>query len=231
MSHTNGSSISSITDLSGIQAIIWDLDGTLYRFDEDFLVACNHAAAKAAIHLGVPLKLDEAVEFAWQSHAQTGQSILHFLRDYEIKVEQMHDVYHELIDEKLIKTAVQTKSLFQSLKLPQIIITHASKDWAARVLAHLGLKEYFPDTHILGKEDYQFQSKCSSPLSFDMGLEILGVKPEAVVVVEDTVKNLKIAADKNMHTALLHYGRPPKPMPSYVDYNYNNVNELLGQLV
>lgn len=46
------------------EGIIWDLDGTLYRFDEVLKKAFRLAAARAARHNKVPHTLDEAVALA-----------------------------------------------------------------------------------------------------------------------------------------------------------------------
>ena len=148
--------------LSDIRYILWDLDGTLYRFEEDFIKACNLAAAKAAIHLGAPFEVDEAINFAWKSYAQTGQSIVNFLKQYGIKPADMHECYHGLIDEKIIRITEQVSERLnaatQDLELSNVIITHSSREWASPVLNHLGLDHVFPDDRIIAKEDYNFES-------------------------------------------------------------------------
>lgn len=221
--------------LSNIRYILWDLDGTLYRFEEDFLVACNLAAARAAVHLGVPLRMDEAIEFAWKSHAQTGQSILHFLRDYDITPADMHECYHGFIDEKIINAAEQVSDrlmiMSEDMGLSHVIITHASRSWAHRVLKHLGLDHIFSDERIIAKEDYEFQSKCESNLPFEMGLERLSADKAQSIVIEDTIKNLKTAKELGLATAVFHHGQPPEPCPDYIDYSYNNVLEFFDALI
>lgn len=220
--------------LSDIRYILWDLDGTLYRFEQDFLVACNLAAARAAIHLGVPLQMDEAIDFAWNSHARTGQSILHFLSDYGLDKQDMHDCYHGFIDETIINASEavidKLEMVINEHSISNLIITHASRSWAHRVLKHLGLDRFFEDSNIIAKEDYDFQSKCESVVPFEMGVRVLNAEKSQTIVIEDTVKNLKTARQYGLKTALLHHAKPPQPMPDYVDFDYNNAVEFLDAL-
>lgn len=105
-----------------------------------------------------------------------------------------------------------------------------TRSWAHRVLKHLGLDDIFSDEWIIAKEDYDFQSKCESFLPFEMGLARLGADKQQSIVVEDTVKNLKIAKDMGLKTAVFHHGKPPVPSPDYIDYSYDNVLEFFDAL-
>jgi putative hydrolase of the HAD superfamily len=215
-------------EFTPVQAIIWDLDNTLYRFDDAFIHACNVAAARAALHMEVPLGLDEAIEFATKSHLERGFSTEVFIEEHGVDRAHMHEVFHSFIDERAIVTSLETLELFQAVKCDHVLLTHGSGVWARRVLDHLGLREFFPDTHILGRENFDFHSKAQSLIPFEMALSVLGRESgRGVLVVEDTAVNLKHPYDMGMQTALIHHGRPPAKVDSYIDHSISDVREVL----
>ena len=64
----------SLPDLSHIRGVVWDLDGTLYRYDALFKDACQLAAARTAIDLGIDMSFEEAVALAMESERLYGNS-------------------------------------------------------------------------------------------------------------------------------------------------------------
>ena len=71
------------------------------------------------------------------------------------------------------------------LALPQVIVTNASRGWAARALSHLGLKDFFPDDMIIPIEDVDFQPKAYSRVPFEAALSRMGVAAESTLMVDD----------------------------------------------
>lgn len=211
-----------------IKAIIWDLDNTLYRFDGDFEKACNIAAGRAALHMGVPLSLEQAIEFATQSHLDNGFSVEVFIRDHDVNRHDIHHVFHSFIDETVIAKSLETIEAFEKSTQDHILLTHGSADWARRVLSHLGLKTFFPDTHILGREDFNFQSKWDGPYPFEKALTVLGRRAAPdILVVEDTPHNLQYPHQMGMQTALIHHGKPLETYPDYIHMTHDNVLDIL----
>jgi putative hydrolase of the HAD superfamily len=218
----------TLNEFTPVQAIIWDLDNTLYRFDDAFIHACNVAAARAALHMKVPLGLDEAIEFATRSHLELGFSTEVFIEEHGVDRAHMHEVFHSFIDERAIVASLETLELFRAVKCDHVLLTHGSGVWARRVLDHLGLREFFLDTHILGRENFEFYSKAHSLIPFKKALSVLGRSSgRDILVVEDTAVNLKHPYNMGMQTALIHHGRPPEKVDSYINHSIGDIRDVL----
>lgn len=218
-------------DFSSIHGIIWDLDNTLYRFDAAFEHACNIASARAAIDLGVDLEFEEALTIAQTSFEAHGFSGLIFETEYKISRRDYHFKFHESIDEKIIRVNTEMKDGLSKLNLPHVILTNASYEWAVRTLTHLGLKDFFPDTHILGQENFDFIPKARDRDGFDKALSILNLPAENILMVDDLSKNLRIPKEMGMQCALVQHhakddGNPDGP-PKWVDASYDDTLTLI----
>lgn len=208
--------------------VIWDLDNTLYRLDEALYTAFDHAFARAVIAAGVDLEFSEAAALARESYREHGFSGETFIRQYGLSRAQLHYDYHGMVDEKIITACLDTVALFEALPQKHVLLTHGSRDWAQRVLTHLGLSSFFTD--ILALEDYAFEQKHESARPFLAALDKLGTPREKTLMVEDTTRNLRIPHGLGLQTALIHHGQPPVSLPAYVGHSFNNAIELLKNL-
>lgn len=215
---------------SGIRGIIWDLDGTLYRYNDLFIKACNIAAARAAQSLGVNITYEESVELAVRSEETYGYSLHGFIHEHGLSYARLHHPFHEFIDEKLIQKNEDFVTALESLQLPQVLLTNASRGWANRVLTHLGMKHLFPDTHIIPMEDVDYTPKARGSAGFEKALQILDVPPAQVVVVEDLTRNLIIPRQMGLRTVLMTHGRPPEEGSAVADWVMINLADV-GDLI
>jgi putative hydrolase of the HAD superfamily len=214
-------------DIARIKGIIWDLDNTLYRFDDAFEQACRIGSARAALDLGVTMSMEEAMVVAEDAFITTGYSGAYFEREFSINRREYHFRYHEVIDEKVIEVNEEIKVLIGALNLPHVILTNASRPWAHRVLGHLGLDPWFPDDRIIAQEDTGFIAKAQGTQGFDMALERLNLPPQDILMVDDMEKNLKIPKSMGLQTVLLHHGRIPAQPTAFIDAYSSNTIVLL----
>ena len=219
-----------ISNMTSIEGVIWDLDNTLYRFEGDFEQACHIAAARAAVKGGLVDGYEQALALCLQSYEEFGHSYRLFIERYNVDRIRLHHDYHSFVDENLIRGEAELIALFERAPQRHVLLTHASREWAERALARIGLKAFFPEDRIVAAEDTDFQPKSDSRAPFEKALGLLGLPPEKSVVVEDTAANLRIPCAMGMATALVHYGRPPDPMPDYIDADYNNAVAFLKVL-
>lgn len=222
MQQKQNSNISGALSFDRIRGVIWDLDNTLYRLDEAVIHAFNLSIARMVRAAGVDLPLDEAVDMAVRSFEDTGYSGTIFIRDFDIDQEHLHFNFHKGIDETVIRKSLDTKKLFGKVNISNVLVTHGAYDWARRVLSHLELSEFFPDSHILALEHYDFERKYESRKAFTMALEKLRILPQNAVMVEDTLSNLQIPHEMGIQTVYLHHGKKPDELPAYVDYCCDN---------
>ena len=216
-------------DLSHIRGIIWDLDGTLYRYEAVFIEACNIAAARTAIDLGLQMKLDEAVRLAERSYDEHGSSFK-FFADHGIRYEDFHLPYHEAVDTTILVKNQQMKTALEQLPIPMVILTNASRQWARRTLDHLEYGHIFGDGKLLALEDVDYQAKSSGRKGFEKELSTIGVRAEETLMVEDLAKNLIHAKAMGMTTALVHHGQLPDSGINHVDTFFQDTLELVRVL-
>ncbi|MCB1531096.1 MAG: HAD family hydrolase [Rhodospirillales bacterium] len=213
-----------------IKAIIWDLDNTLYRFDEMFVRACNVAAARTICTLVDDFTFEEALVLAEKSYEQHGYSGYCFIEDKNVEYSDYHFPFHDAMDEKILGRNEDMCAGLEQLNLPQAIVTNASRGWAQRALSHLGLKEWFPDEVIFALEDADFQPKSRSTRPFELAREKLGQRAEDILVVEDSLRNLTVPKDMGFQTAFIHHGSNIKHIPDFVDYAFPDTVALLKEL-
>ena len=219
-----------IPSLAHIRGVIWDLDGTLYRYEQIFLEACNLAAARTAIDLGLDMSLDEALALARRSYDDQGSSFKLFA-ELGIRYEDFHLPYHRAVDTTILAKNQEMRLALEQIGVPMVILTNASRDWALKTLAHLDLSGIFPPSNLLALEDVNYEAKSSSRRGFQTGLNILGKAPEEVLMVEDLPRNLIIAKEMGMTTALVHHGRADDAArETYIDLSYDNTLDLARDL-
>lgn len=214
-------------DIHPIKTIIWDLDGTLYKFDQAFIHACDVATAKSCSDQIEHLSFETALISAKAGFKDHNFSGYYLLRDYQIDAERFHSEFHLHINETLIHACEETQKLLKNIPLNMGIISHASKEWMNRTLEHLGLKQLFDDEHILAFEDYDFAHKAYETKSYEMMIDRLNANPEHTLMVEDSYKNLQGAKKAGLQTAYVHHARPISPLPEYIDKQFINIIDLI----
>lgn len=213
--------------LRGVTGMLWDLDNTLYRLDEILSDTFNVAIAKAAIDAGLPLSFEAAVAMARTSYEKTGYSGRYFVEQYGLERNALHFAFHRNLDEKVINASLELQAQLDRAPLCHALITHGARDWAMRVLAHIGLRKHFPDERIFALEDMGFEKKHESPRPFIAGMRALNMGAENIVMMEDLAENLVIPHRMGMATVWLHHGRVPEYVPSHVDFTCANAVEFM----
>ncbi len=216
-------------DLSHIEAVIWDLDGTLYRYTELFIAACNHAAARTAIDMGLQMEFDEAVIMAAESERMYGSSFKLFA-ERGLNYRDFHLPYHDCVDVAVIEKNEEMKQGLESLDMPMVILTNASRSWVNRMLGHLGYTHLFAPENIIALEDNNFEAKAYHTTGFSKGLSILQSDPTKTLMVEDLPRNLPKAKELRLNTALVHHGQMPEEHSEHIDYLFQNTLELVHAL-
>lgn len=217
--------------LSHIKGLIWDLDNTLYRFDQAFEKACNIAAARTVQQLIPSITFEEAFAAAEKSYLEHGYSGQVLIEQYGITYSDYHYLYHDTIDETIIEKNEAILMALGDIDLPNILVTHASRRWAEKTLRHLSMDAYFPCDKIIALEDTDFQGKAYSAAPFIKGMELLNLPPESVLVVEDTAKNLLRPKEMGMTTVLIHHGKNNHLGLDHVDHAFSDTLEFLGTLM
>jgi putative hydrolase of the HAD superfamily len=211
-----------------LNGALWDLDNTLYRLDGALEKTFNMAIARAALEWGVDMTLEDAIALAEQSYQRHRYSGLEFMMRFNIPNADMHHLTDKHLDHTVVVKCDETRDLFaRAGHAAHALITHSARPWALNVLRRLELTPYFPDKQVFAFENYDFQSKAHSRKPFEMALSSINRNPGDVMMVEDTIENLRIPHEMGMVTVYLHHGRPVEDLPDFVTHHTANARDLL----
>lgn len=216
--------------LESVSSIVWDLDNTLYPESELLHQAFDDAIARAAILSGAAVSMDDAVRLSKQSYIDHAYGGRIFIEQYGVDPRDLHFNIHPLVNETIISGYDVLPGLFDALNMPHALVTHGSREWALRVLKHIGLHDRFPDHTVHALEDFDFEKKHMSRRPFEQALKAISHQASLSMMVEDQARNLVLPRDMGMVTVLVTHGRKLDDVPSHIDLVIDNAVELLGIL-
>lgn len=219
--------------LEDVRTIIWDLDNTLYPYTEEQIEHWHEATVRAAIDLGAPVTLEAGMNLARQSFTEHNYSSRIFVERFGLCPRKMHAGLHPYSNEKILPICTMTQDAFEAMpQVTHVVLTHAHRNWAERVLKHLGLRDYFREDLILGLEDYGYEEKHASNRGVLHALDKTATEPGRALFAEDTLRNLERAKAAGIQTAYIHQGvtgdndnRAP-----FVDHVFLNAADLMVTL-
>lgn len=214
-------------DIERVYGVIFDLDNTLYRFTDEFYRACNLAAAAAAQEMGISLSYEDTLKLAERSEQEYGYSMHGYVTDHGLSYASLHFPFHQKIDETVIEKIDGIQDAFSSFTLPKVILTNASRDWAERVLKHIGLDHIFSSDAIIPMEDANFEPKSRTAKGFKKAQKILNLPAENILMIDDLDRNLIIPSDLGMQTAYINHNDPIQELPDFIDEQFETVLDLI----
>ena len=183
-----------------ITTILFDLDQTLYTPDTGLLAAGDCMITDYLAHR-LQLPPDEADALRqrlWRQYGTTarGAEIEYGLAQADV----YRDSLRELNPEEYLCPDPPLADLLASLPAALYVITNSAADYAHRVLAALGIDQYF--RRVFGIEALQW---CPKPedTAYQCVLDALGVAPAQVAMVDDFPWNLPPAKALGMLTIFL----------------------------
>ena len=213
-----------------IHGVIWDLDNTLYRFTDEFYKSCTVAAAKAARELGISLNYEDTLRLAERSEDEHGYSMHGYVTDHGLSYASLHFPYHQRISETVIEPIEGLREALENLKIPQIILTNASRCWADRALKYIGIDHLFEPDKIIPMEDVNFEPKARSDKGFKMALDRLGIRADNALMVDDLDRNLMMPHGLGLQTAYIHHGDKMHDLPDFIDEQIAGVLDVIKLL-
>src|SRR5262249_20269914 len=123
------------------------------------------------------------------------------------------DYVHDIAIESFLASDAELDHLLSLLQATKAIFTNSPADYARRVLEVLGIERHF--AHIFDIRFSGFQPK-PDPAGYQSVLDALNVEGRAVLLVEDTAKNLEPARALGMATTLI--AEPTTEASALADY-------------
>lgn len=217
--------------LNSIKGIIWDLDDTLYKVTPKLHQSMRESVAKAVVKMGYDISFDDALALAEESQAKHRLTVKMLVDKFGIEKKDLHIPFHAEMDHKVTEACSDLPSAFSNNpQIKHVLMTHASRDWALRMLDHLDLADFFADHAILGLEDVDFNHKHDSDVVTKRSLEILGTNPEETAFAEDRDYNLSIPHSMGLTTILIDHPSQPKDVIPHVDYRFARAADFLNKI-
>ena len=218
-------------DLSHIKGIIWDLDDTLYSVTPALHQSMRESVARAVVKMGYDISYEDALKIAEESQAKHRLTVKMLVDKFGIEKRDLHIPFHAEMDHTVTDACPDLPSAFRALpNVKHVLMTHASRDWALRMLPHLGLADFFEDHAIMGLEDVDFNHKHESDVVTKRSLEILGTAPENTAFAEDRDWNLTIPHKMGLTTVLIDHPSQPKDLPAHVHYRFDKASSFLQNI-
>ncbi len=214
--------------------IVWlfDLDNTLHDCSRHIFKAIDGAMSAAMAEL---LDMDHAQADALRHEywARYGATAIGLERHHGIGADAFLEASHRFDVAPLVHAEAGIARKLARLPGRKILLTNAPERYARDVLCTLGILQEF---EMLWTIDHmRLQGRLKPKPSVAMLRQLLArlrVPAHRVVLVDDTMKNLRSAKSLGMRTVLSHHpGTPHNPhhhgRSQYVDMRVNRIGQLL----
>jgi putative hydrolase of the HAD superfamily len=183
-----------------IKYILFDLDDTLYSRKTGLMAAIGqriHQYIQERVGLD-PVGARDLRRHYLQTYGTTLKGLqVHYNVDTEDYLAYVHDV--PLGD--YLKPDETLNRVLTEIQAEKVIFTNATTEHAHRVLRFLDVEHHFSRIVDLRATNYVNKPQ---PGAYRCVLDILGVRPEECLMVEDSVHNLKPAKELGMVTVLVN---------------------------
>jgi len=222
------------TSLEGPPQPVWlfDLDNTLHDCSKGIFNAIDGAMAMAVART-LNIDQDAANVLRTTYWKRYGATVIGMVRHHGVDAGAFLELSHSFEVAPLVHGEAGLRHKLRKLKGRKIILTNAPLFYATEVLRTLGILHFFEDIWAIDHMTLQgrMRPKPSAALMRQV-LARLNVPARQVVLVEDTLRNLKGARSVGMRT--VHVYHPGTPFSSrhsgrghYVDARVNAVGHLL----
>lgn len=217
--------------LNNIKGIIWDLDDTLYSVTDALHQSMRESVARAVIKMGYDISYDDALKLAEESQEKHRMTVQMLVEKFGIEKRDLHIPFHAEMDPMATTPCPDLPSAFAALPdVRHVLMTHASRDWALRMLDHLGLADFFDPKAVMGLEDVDFNHKHESDIVTLRSLDILGTDPKDTAFAEDRDWNLTIPHGMGLTTVLIDHPSQPRELPPHVHHRFDRAADFLAQI-
>jgi putative hydrolase of the HAD superfamily len=211
---------------------LFDLDNTLHDCSKGIFKAIDGAMA-GAVATTLGLDVDAANALRTKYWKRYGATVIGMVRHHGVDADAFLSLSHNFAVAPLVHSENGLARKLKRLKGRKILLTNAPLKYARDVLKTLGILHQFECLWAIDHMSLQgnMRPKPSAALMRQV-LARVGVPARRVVLVEDTLRNLKSARQVGMRTVhVFHPGTPFSSLHSgrshYVDLRVNSVGKLL----
>lgn len=185
-------------DLSYIDTWVFDLDNTLYPASANLFPQID-VRMKTFISNLLGLDLDASFKLQKTYYREYGTTLRGLMLNHDVDPDAFLDFVHD-IDHTVLKPDPNLGRALDTLPGRRLVYTNGSASHAASVLDALGIADRFEAVFDIRAGNYVPKP---DPDSYRQFLESHAFDPDSAIMFEDSIKNLKPAADMGMVTVLV----------------------------
>lgn len=105
-------------------------------------------------------------------------------------------------------------------------------EWVSPILVDHKTIGFFPPGSVMGYADFGYENKAVSDLALRTFQKFFGAKPEEMVFLEDSPKNLKRGKEysEKLMTVFIHHGKPFETLPDYIDMQAPTLRHFFAEV-
>jgi len=207
---------------SVIRYVVFDLDNTLYPPASGVMQEVRRLILSYMTErLDLPLR--EAEELRLRYLTDYGTTMAGLLRHQIIDPDDYLSFVHDMPVDDYLRPNGELDQVLESIAAPKAIWTNATRAHSERVLAALGIRRHFDP--IVDVVDTDYTGKPAQEV-YERLLGLLGVEGPECVLVEDSVPNLRPAADLGMVTVLVDTRQQSGDRATEADFVIHRVEEI-----
>jgi putative hydrolase of the HAD superfamily len=203
-----------------IRAILFDLDETLYPRQAGVMGQIR-ALILRYLRTRFGLSSEEADALRRQYFQTYGTTMRGLQINHQIDVDEFLHYVHDIPLHEYLQPNLHLDAVLASIPQEKVVFTNASREHAEAVLELLGISRHF--VQIVDVRDVDYESKPQAA-AYQRACQLLGVRPEECVLVEDNVCNLRPAKALGMTTILVRYDSDGPD--EAVDYAIRRIEEI-----
>lgn len=213
---------------------VWffDLDNTIHDASHAIFEQISLGMVNAVMeHMQIdPVASKALCELYWRRY---GATMIGMHKHHQLDPEQFLLDSHGFDVAKYMRFEHHLPALLAAVPGTKYILTNAPVHYAAQVLDHLNISQYFAGicavNHMVVLGQYKPKPAPSLLRQLQSSLKLAS---EQCILVEDTLSNLKSAKKEGWQTVYIYhpdtpFGVPRVLRPSYVDLRVSSLSELL----
>jgi len=214
--------------LSQIDTWVFDLDNTLYPASANLFPQID-VRMKAFIGDLLGLAPDDAFKLQKAYYHEHGTTLRGLMLNHDVDPDDFLEFVHD-IDHSVLSPDQALEEVLSQLPGRKLVHTNGSKRHAEEVLNALGIQSQFEAIFDIAAGAYVPKP---DPDSYQRFLASHAFEPATAIMFEDSVKNLKPAADLGMVTVLVHHEsiEDEKPWPDHCHFTTSDLVAWLTEVV